>query len=155
MAGSASETPTPHPELRSPEGWAHALRSSRRQRLASISWWLRPGRPPDAAILASLGWEAERTCWAVGHAGPTLCHGELGSNRPHQRVQISAPHAARDCRLSVLSGEGNGYPLQYFCLQNSMDRGTWPAAVHGIPKSWTRLSHFQLLPHVKHHLVIH
>ena len=29
-------------------------------------------------------------------------------------------------------GEGNGNPLQYSCLENSMDRGTWPAVVHGI-----------------------
>ena len=30
--------------------------------------------------------------------------------------------------------EGNGYPLQYFCLENSMDRGAWRAPVHGITK---------------------
>ena len=29
-------------------------------------------------------------------------------------------------------GEGNGYPLQYSCLENSMDRATWWATVHGI-----------------------
>ena len=29
------------------------------------------------------------------------------------------------------SGEGNGYPLRYSCLENSMDRGAWRAAVHG------------------------
>ena len=75
--------------------------------------------------------------------------------RPHERVQISAPHSARDFRLLVISGERNGYPLQYFCLENSMDRGAWPAAVHGIPKSWTLLSHFHLLPHAEHRLVIH
>ena len=34
-------------------------------------------------------------------------------------------------------GEGNGYPLQYSCLENSMDRGAWRATVHGIAKSWT------------------
>ena len=28
-------------------------------------------------------------------------------------------------------GEGNGYPLQYSCLENSMDRGAWQATVHG------------------------
>ena len=28
-------------------------------------------------------------------------------------------------------GEGNGSPLQYFCLVNPMDRGTWRATVHG------------------------
>ena len=27
-------------------------------------------------------------------------------------------------------GEGNGYPLQYSCLENSMDRGSWQATVH-------------------------
>ena len=29
-------------------------------------------------------------------------------------------------------GGGHGNPLQYFCLDNSMDRGAWQAAVHGI-----------------------
>ena len=29
------------------------------------------------------------------------------------------------------SGEGNGYPLQYSCLENSMNRGGWQAIVHG------------------------
>ena len=36
--------------------------------------------------------------------------------------------------------EGNGYPLQYSCLENSIDRGPWRATVHGTAKSWTRLS---------------
>ena len=36
--------------------------------------------------------------------------------------------------------EGNGYPLQYSCLENSMDRGAWWAMVHGLAKSLTRLS---------------
>ena len=35
------------------------------------------------------------------------------------------------------SGEGNGNPLQYSCLENSMDRGAWWATVHGVPKSQT------------------
>ena len=38
--------------------------------------------------------------------------------------------------------EGNGTPLQYSCLENPMDRGAWWAAVHGVTKSWTRLSDF-------------
>ena len=37
-------------------------------------------------------------------------------------------------------GEENGNPLQYSCLQNPMDRGAWWATVHGVTKSWTRLS---------------
>ena len=34
-------------------------------------------------------------------------------------------------------GEGNGNPLQYSCLESSMDRGTWWATVHGVTKSQT------------------
>ena len=37
-------------------------------------------------------------------------------------------------------GKGNSYPLQCFCLENSMDRGAWWAIVHGVAKSQTRLS---------------
>ena len=36
------------------------------------------------------------------------------------------------------SGEGNGNPLQYSCLENSMNRGAWQAAVHGVAKSQTQ-----------------
>ena len=35
-------------------------------------------------------------------------------------------------------GEGNGDPLQYSCLENSMDRGAWRATAHGVAKSRTR-----------------
>ena len=34
-------------------------------------------------------------------------------------------------------GEGNGYPIQYLCLENSIERGAWWAIVHGIAKSLT------------------
>ena len=34
-------------------------------------------------------------------------------------------------------GEGNDNPLQYSCLENSMDRGAWQAIVRGVTKSWT------------------
>ena len=42
------------------------------------------------------------------------------------------------------SGEGNGNPLQYSCLENPLDRGAWWATAHGIPKSWTERLHFQI-----------
>ena len=37
-------------------------------------------------------------------------------------------------------GGGNRNPLQYSCLENPMDRGTWQATVHGVAKSQIRLS---------------
>ena len=47
-------------------------------------------------------------------------------------------------------GEGNGNPLQYSCLENPMDGGAWSAAVHGVAKSWTRLSDFTFTFHFMH-----
>ena len=41
----------------------------------------------------------------------------------------------------ISPGEGNGYPLQYLGLENSMDY-----VVHGVSKSWTLLSHFRIFP---------
>ena len=42
--------------------------------------------------------------------------------------------------LERSSGEGNGYLVQYSCLENFMDRGDWQAIVHGVAKSLTQLS---------------
>ena len=42
-------------------------------------------------------------------------------------------------------GEGNGNPLQYSCLENSMDGGVWWATVHEVAKSWTRLTDFTFI----------
>ena len=44
-------------------------------------------------------------------------------------------------------GEGNGIPLQYSCLVNPMDGGDWQATVHGVTRSWTRLSDFSFTFH--------
>ena len=52
-------------------------------------------------------------------------------------------------RLTIYFGEGNGTPLQYFCLENPMDRGAWWAAVHGVARvthNWaTSLSLFTFM----------
>ena len=47
----------------------------------------------------------------------------------------------------VSSGQGNGTPLQYFCLENSMDGGAWKATVHGVAEGRTRLSDFTFTFH--------
>ena len=41
-------------------------------------------------------------------------------------------------------GEGNGNPLQYSCLENSMDRGDCRSIVHGVPENQTQLRDFHL-----------
>jgi len=42
----------------------------------------------------------------------------------------------------IRTGEGNGNTLQYSCLANTMDGGTWWDEVHDVSGSWTRLSNF-------------
>ena len=49
--------------------------------------------------------------------------------------------------LTYLTGEGNGTPLQYSCLENPMDGGAWWAAVHGVAEGRTRLSDFTFTFH--------
>ena len=49
-------------------------------------------------------------------------------NLPAMQETQSVPGLGRS------PGEGNGYPLQYSCLGNPMDRGAWWAAVHGVIK---------------------
>ena len=58
----------------------------------------------------------------------------------------NSPASAGDVRDASLipgpgrsPGEGNGNPLQYYCLENPIDRRTWWATVHSIAKSWTYL----------------
>ena len=46
-------------------------------------------------------------------------------------------------------GEGNGNPLQYSCLENSMDGGAWWATVHGVSKSDFTFTHLQVALKIK------
>ena len=49
--------------------------------------------------------------------------------------------------LGGRSGEANGTPFQYSCLENPMDRGAWCPAVRGVTKSWIRLNDFTFTFH--------
>ena len=57
----------------------------------------------------------------------------------HHPSCLSASH--------VSFGEGDSTPLQCSCLENPRDGGAWWAAVHGVTKSWTRLSDFTFTFH--------
>ena len=61
-------------------------------------------------------------------------------------VVKNTPASAREIRdagsipgLGRASGEGNGSPPQYSCLENPMDRGPRQATICGVAKSWTQL----------------
>ena len=60
------------------------------------------------------------------------------ANAGHVRDWNSTPQGSIH-GLRRSSGEGNGNPLQYSCLENLMDRGAWRATIHRDAKSQTRL----------------
>ena len=63
---------------------------------------------------------------------------------PGGSVVKNPPANAGD--VGSIPGGGHGIPLQYSCLENSMDRGAWWVTVHGVIKSWTGLStHLQMV----------
>src|SRR5574340_177369 len=68
-----------------------------------------------------------------------------GANGKEPACNIGDPgsiHGSGRC-----PGEGDGYPLQCSCQENSMDRRAWWATVHGVAKSPTRLSDFTFTFH--------
>ena len=59
-------------------------------------------------------------------------------------MQMTPPLWQKVKRNSKASGEGNGNPLQYSCLENPMDGGAWWATVHRVAKSRTQLTSLSL-----------
>ena len=64
---------------------------------------------------------------------------------PDSAVVKNLPANTADTKDSALipgsgrsTGEGNGSPFQYSYVGNPMDRGAWPATVHGVTKSQTQ-----------------
>ena len=74
-------------------------------------------------------------------------------------VVKNPPANAADSSLIIVlgrsPGEGNGYLLQYSCLDNSIDRRVWRATVHGVTKSQTQLSNSQTQTHIYIHTYTH
>ena len=58
----------------------------------------------------------------------------------NKEYAVSAGNLGSIPGSGISLGEGNGYPLQYSCLENFMDSGAWQATVHRVTKSQTWLS---------------
>ena len=87
----------------------------------------------------------------VNHTRVVRSHRRVLSRRPGLPWWLSGKESA--CNAGDSSsrsesgrspGEGNGNPLRYSCLENPMDRGAWWVMVHGVAKSWTRLSNWTI-----------
>ena len=64
---------------------------------------------------------------------PTVVHGGLPPDGKESAHSVEDPGLIPGS--GRLPGERDGYPLQYSCLENPMDRGAWQATVHGVPES--------------------
>ena len=82
-------------------------------------------RLPEGAFAISWHWAFQMAQWVKN---PPDTVGDAGWEDP---------------RVGRCPAGGHGNPLQYFCLENPMDRGAWWATVHGVAKSWTCLSRQQ------------
>ena len=91
-----------------------------------IAHLLRVYRPPQKMYIVS---------FSKGFPG--------GSDGKASACNVGDPGSIPGSRRSP--GEGNGNPLQYSCLENSMDGGDWYATVHGVTKNRTRQGDFTVL----------
>ena len=113
------------------------------------------GTPWTIALQAPLPMGFSRQEYWSGLPFPSpgdLPHPRIKPTSPALQADILPPGKEYACHMGDLAsipewgrspGEGNGYPLQYSSLENSVD-----CIVHGVRKSWTRLSdfHFHTLP---------
>ena len=71
----------------------------------------------------------------MGHSGSEI--GGFPGGADGKESACNAGDLGSVTGLGRFPEEGNGNPLQYSCLENSMNRGTWRTIVHGVAKSWT------------------
>ena len=130
---------------RGQDGWMASLMRWTWVWVSSGSWWW-TGKP---GVLKSMGlqrdghnWVTELTDWLTFRK-VSQGHHPL-SSLVAQTVKKVPQTVQEDPNLILGSGrspeEANGNPLQYSCLETSMDRGAWWATVHGVTKSRPRLS---------------
>ena len=100
------------------------LKSPRRYHLTLVRMAISK-RPQITSVGDSM--EKREPCYSLGgNVDWYSCYGEWAS-----LTQVRSLGQGRSL------GKGNGNPLQYSCLENSMDRGAWWATVHGVAKSGT------------------
>ena len=101
--------------------------------------------PWTAACQASLSMGFSRQGYRNGLPFPSP------EDLPHLGIQSKSLALQTDSLPTELprkhpsSGEGNGNPFQYPCLENPMDRAAWQVTVHGVTKSQTQLSNSHFL----------
>ena len=108
--------------------------------LLSCVWLFATHGPQHAKEQWNKTWARDGS-WAVprcSHPLPSPTSTRGGSDSKESACNVGDPGLISG--LGRCSAEENGYPLQYSCLENAMDRGAWRTTVHGVAKSRTGLS---------------
>ena len=95
-----------------------------------IPWTEGPGRLQYTGPERERNRERTHTALSMGFPG--------GSDSKESACNPGDPESI--LRLGRSHGEGNGYSFQYYCLENSMDRGAWQATIPGVTKSQTQMN---------------
>ena len=117
------------------------------------TWTMRTGacaRVPT--VVGGAGRQVGGAGWQVGGAAEAFLVSLSVVPRLPRWLSRNAGAAGSIPKSGRSSGVGNGNPLQYSCLENSMHRGDWRAAVHGVGKSHIRWSTHTGLLYQVHHL---
>ena len=111
-------------------GWHHWLSSHKFEQTQGDSEFETIGPAVVHGVAKSWTWFSDWTTTKKGFLGDSSV----------KNLPANAGHLGSIQGLGRSPEEGNSSPLQYSCLENSMERGTWWATVHGVAKSWTQLS---------------
>ena len=113
------------------KNWGQEERGMTEHEMAGLHHWLN-------------GQEFEQTPGNSDGQGSQFMGQQSRKQLSNNNVAQNPPTQAGDTGSVLGSGrsseEGNGNPLYYSCLENSMDRGAWWATIHVVVKSWTWLS---------------
>ena len=95
-------------------------------------WVAQLAKNPPAMQETQLGFLVRKFPWRGTRLPTSLFLGFPGGSDGKESTRNAGD-------LVLILGLGLGNPLQYSCLENRMDRGTWRATVHGVARSLTRL----------------
>ena len=77
------------------------------------------------------------SCLYILNSHPTTCQVDFPGGSERRESTCNAGDLSSTPGSGRSPGEGNGYALQYSCVENPVDSGAWWATVHGVAKSQT------------------
>ena len=134
--------------------WCRMKVRNQNQYFESVESRIQPNEPTHLSALTKSAFSCSSIClvrdflvgWYVPNVDPEI-KPPLSGGSVSKESTCNAGDLGSIPGLGRSPEEGNGYPLYYSCLENSIVRGAWQATVHGVTKSWTLLRNSYSLTH--------